>query len=1176
MGIVNKVAITKAKVDFSSVVCLPPSVIAVNGLDGGGAGENDDEPVLVSLSAAPSPQSEAVANELQELSLQPELTLGLHPGRNPNLPPLSERKNVLQLKLQQRRTREELVSQGIMPPLKSPAAFHEQRRSLERARTEDYLKRKIRSRPERSELVRMHILEETSAEPSLQAKQLKLKRARLADDLNEKIAQRPGPMELVEKNILPVESSLKEAIIVGQVNYPKVADSSSFDEDSSDALSPEQPASHESQGSVPSPLEARGSESLPTATSVSPTQVVSQLPVGPESGETLFLAEQPPLPPSLSSGTAVPTKPLPTLIKQSQPKSAGEKSQRSKKAKELKPKVKKLKYHQYIPPDQKQDKGVPPMDSSYAKILQQQQLFLQLQILNQQQQQHYNYQTILPAPPKPAGEALGNGGAPPTRSLSTSSSASSGAPGPSGLVRQNSTLLAGKPGTLPANLDDMKVAELKQELKLRSLPVSGTKTDLIERLRAYQEHVGPAPGVPKAPATASILPKAGEVVVAFPAARLSTGPALMAAGLAPAEVVVATVTSNGVVKFGSTGSTPPVSPTPSERSLLSTGDENSTPGDTFGEMVTSPLTQLTLQASPLQILVKEESPRAGSCCLSPGARAELEGRDKDQMLQEKDKQIEELTRMLRQKQQLVEWLRLQLEQEKRAQQPAPAPTPAPAPAPDPTPTPDPDPALATPGAPVKQENSFASCQLSRPPPGPDHPFSSSLAAPTAHHVDTCALVPPARVVKQEAVRAPAQATLSTTVKQENSFSSCQLSRQPPGPGQPLSPGLAATTTHHIDTCALMPPAMVVKQEAVRAPAPASLGTAVKQENSFSSCQLSRQPPGPGHPFSPSLAAPAAHHADTCALVPPARVVKQEAVPPEPEPAPAPQLLLGPQGPSLSKGVTPPTLITDSTGTHLVLTVTNKNADSPGLASRSPQQPSSQPGSPAPGPPAQMDLEHPPQPLFGTPASLPKKEPPGYEEAVSQQPRQQENASSSQQMDDLFDILIQSGEISADFKEPGKEKSPSTTGACRSPLAAQPSPSAELPQAAPPPSGSPALPGRLEDFLESSTGLPLLTGGHEGPEPLSLIDDLHSQMLSSSAILDHPPSPMDTSELHFAPEPSSVGLDLADGHLDGMDWLELSSGGPVLSLAPLSTTAPSLFSTDFLDGHDLQLHWDSCL
>uniref|UniRef100_A0A673JNU3 Phosphatase and actin regulator n=1 Tax=Sinocyclocheilus rhinocerous TaxID=307959 RepID=A0A673JNU3_9TELE len=101
----------------------------------------------------------------------------------------------------------------FLPALKSSASFHEQRRSLERARTEDYLKRKIRSRPERSELVRMHILEETSAEPSLQAKQLLLKRARLADDLNDKISQRPGPMELIHKNILPVHSSLKQAII---------------------------------------------------------------------------------------------------------------------------------------------------------------------------------------------------------------------------------------------------------------------------------------------------------------------------------------------------------------------------------------------------------------------------------------------------------------------------------------------------------------------------------------------------------------------------------------------------------------------------------------------------------------------------------------------------------------------------------------------------------------------------------------------------------------------------------------------------------------------------------------------------------------------------------------------------------------------------------------------------
>lgn len=83
---------------------------------------------------------------------------------------------------------------------------------------------------------------------------------------------------------------------------------------------------------------------------------------------------------------------------QSQPKIPGDKSR--KKSKDSKPRVKKLKYHQYIPPDQKLEPSEAPMDSSYARLLQQQQLFLQLQILSQQQQQHYNYQTILPAPLK--------------------------------------------------------------------------------------------------------------------------------------------------------------------------------------------------------------------------------------------------------------------------------------------------------------------------------------------------------------------------------------------------------------------------------------------------------------------------------------------------------------------------------------------------------------------------------------------------------------------------------------------------------------------------------------------------------------------------------------------------------------------------------------------------------
>lgn len=72
-------------------------------------------------------------------------------------------------------------------------------------------------------------------------------------------------------------STLKTAVgvcvSVGQVNYPKVADNSSFDEDSSDALSPEQPASHESQGSVPSPMDSRICEPLSSTTGTSLAQV---------------------------------------------------------------------------------------------------------------------------------------------------------------------------------------------------------------------------------------------------------------------------------------------------------------------------------------------------------------------------------------------------------------------------------------------------------------------------------------------------------------------------------------------------------------------------------------------------------------------------------------------------------------------------------------------------------------------------------------------------------------------------------------------------------------------------------------------------------------------------------------------------------------------------------------
>ncbi|KAK7918568.1 hypothetical protein WMY93_009852 [Mugilogobius chulae] len=412
----------------------------------------------------PSPQSEAMTHEMEELSLQPSQTL----------PPLNERKNVLQLRLQQRRTREQLVDQGIMPPLKSPAAFHGQIRSLERARTENFLKHKIRSRPERAELVRMHILQETGAEPSLQATQMKLKRARLADNLNEKIAQRPGPMELVEKNILPVDSTLKQAIIVGQVNYPKV-----LDEDSSDALSPEQPASQESQTSAPSPGDSRGPEtpSVVPVTPQLPTTILQAVsvtaPATTDFIKVLSTNEQAspavPLSQPTTTITSPPTKPGPTLIKQSQQKSGSDKSREAGEHRGP--------HGLILRTPAPTTATVPPTadpQPAAATALQ------------------------LPDHPARAAQARGRGQGGASIMVSLPS-----APPPPPLppTRPVNTLSNRRPGVLPANLEEMKVAELKMELKLRGLPVSGTKTDLIERLKPFQDSP-PAPASTIAPLTA--------------------------------------------------------------------------------------------------------------------------------------------------------------------------------------------------------------------------------------------------------------------------------------------------------------------------------------------------------------------------------------------------------------------------------------------------------------------------------------------------------------------------------------------------------------------------------------------------------------------------------------------------------------------------------------------------
>ncbi|KFZ65334.1 MKL/myocardin-like 2 [Antrostomus carolinensis] len=1043
-------------------------------------------------------------------------------------------KEVLQLRLQQRRTREQLVDQGIMPPLKSPAAFHEQIKSLERARTENFLKHKIRSRPDRSELVRMHILEETFAEPSLQATQMKLKRARLADDLNEKIAQRPGPMELVEKNILPVDSSVKEAIIgkFGQENYPQALDDYSFDEDSSDALSPDQPASQESQGSAASPGEPKTSDS-PSPITPNATMSTQYPPLTspvPEFLKTPSTIEQ-----HVTRSTATPTpttntvsaaKPGPTLVKQSHPKNPNDKH-RSKKCKEPKPRVKKLKYHQYIPPDQKGEKNEPQMDSNYARLLQQQQLFLQLQILSQQQQ-HYNYQTILPAPMKYVKHCL---------------SASS--------PRQNSGIPNRKPGPLPSSLDDLKVAELKMELKLRGLPVSGTKTDLIERLKPYQDvnnnGVATSSSVTVTTSTGA-TGNTGEVTVAFPVATLNKPVANTISSFPPEKA--STGPGCKVVNTENTSSPLPISPSPSEQSSLSTDDTSM--ADTFTEMITLMSPSQFLSTSPLKANTSDDNQNHSSGSIST---MEFDVAEKDRKLQEKEKQIEELKRKLEQEQKLVEVLKMQLEVEKRGQQQQ-------------SQTSSNSAALEQKqfsGA-VKDENALTDCS------------STSQSVPVASHsvgqsVYTSGQNPVAKkaiVIKQEIPVAKAEP--------QNAISQFYVNPQRQPQTAVVAQPQALLTTQ--GTAQLLLPLSIQgpnSTTAVQLPV-GNIKLQVRMAQSQAGIQTPSQIPAPISSSGLVQTAPQMHTPQSNQ-----NTITQHA--------------LG-QTQQIRK-VFPPTTSNTvfSYQTAPVTTASqsfiNKTSNS-NIHTGGNQVPPVQNGPAAPnkpGSPSQAQSYVVPQSLFNNTVSK-TKDPPRYEEAIKQTrniqtPHREISSAHSQQMDDLFDILIKSGEISLPLKEepsPISKMRPVTANITTMPVntvISRPPPQIQM---APPPvslepttSLSLSLENQLEALLDgtlpSGNEIPQLTSGNEDRESFSLIEDLQNDLLNHSSVLDHSHSPMETSDPQFTTNNSCLSLDLPDTNLDNMEWLDITMPSSSSGLTPLSSTAPSVFSTDFLDPQDLQLHWD---
>lgn len=164
------------------------------------------------------------------------------------------------------------------------------------------------------------------------------------------------------------------------------------------------------------------------------------------------------------------------------------------------------------------------------------------------------------------------------------------------------------------------MAELKLELKLRGLPVSGTKTDLIERLKPFQD-------TPSTSAPTTFPPPASTTTTT----TLSSIPMDITTTTGPTIVFPA---HQGAPE--SVSSTPPVSPIPTD--------------------------PFTLQ----QDVGMSEAPSEPQL-VSSGSAGSFPVPEKDRRLHEKERQIVELMKKLEQEQKLVEELKMQLQVEKRGQ-----------------------------------------------------------------------------------------------------------------------------------------------------------------------------------------------------------------------------------------------------------------------------------------------------------------------------------------------------------------------------------------------------------------------------------------------------------------------------------------------------------------------------
>ncbi|CAL1540626.1 unnamed protein product, partial [Lymnaea stagnalis] len=469
---------------------------------------------------------------------------------------MDKNKETLKRKLMLRRSVNELVDRGIYPPLKTPPAFAEKTKQLERAKTGDILRHKIQHRPDRQALVQQHILEDTTIDPSLHERQRLLKRSRLLDGLNDKLAHRPGPLELVQGNILQPSNELVNAIKDGTLQFVPTCDTEDMDQSSSSNLFED-----ESDG-APSPQMDESSD-------VSSPSSAPPVPSGETFPISFTFAKGISIPVAISKSPVTTNSTTLTKLSSSQPAGGSglinninsHTSSGKPRSKKLKPKATSkariIKFHEY--------KGPPSVvksqtcsssatisstgsteDTPYHIMLQQQQLFLQWQLEFQQKQQQQGVVALSPGGSNVGENSNSSTGSSmllsspviPTSNTCPAFIQSTSANTPSLITLQHSQAQASTtpavfvqssapshrvspspptpptppplPPTRPTqsvaprtlaktltsipasalslpkltgNLEEMKVADLKAELKKRSLPVSGPKPQLIERLK---------------------------------------------------------------------------------------------------------------------------------------------------------------------------------------------------------------------------------------------------------------------------------------------------------------------------------------------------------------------------------------------------------------------------------------------------------------------------------------------------------------------------------------------------------------------------------------------------------------------------------------------------------------------------------------------------------------------